>query len=108
MTSEGLNGTTYIDTAALDGESNLKTKQSIPMIAEACSSIEKLLGCDGEVVVEDPNLDLFNFEGKVTIDCETIPLTNTHIIYRGSVVRNTHSCTGLVVFSGEESKIRMK
>lgn len=108
MTSEGQRGATYIDTAALDGESNLKTKQSVPMIAEACSSIEKLLDCDGEIVVEDPNLDLFNFEGKVTIGCETKPLTNNHIIYRGSVVRNTRSCTGLVVFSGEESKIRMK
>lgn len=108
VSSDGPNGVAYIETAALDGESNLKAKQSIPAMAEACSTREKLMGSNGEVVVEDPNLDLYNFEGKVTIDGEVKPLTNSQVIYRGSIIRNTSSCTGLVIFTGEETKIRMK
>lgn len=107
LASEGPNGVAYIETAALDGESNLKAKQSLPMIAEACSTHEKLLNCDAEIVVEDPNLDLYNFEGKVAMDDEERPLTNSQIIYRGSTIRNTPSCLGLVIFTGEETKIRM-
>ncbi|KAF8450022.1 hypothetical protein BDZ91DRAFT_751380 [Kalaharituber pfeilii] len=107
LTSEGPNGIAYIETAALDGETNLKTKQAIPMITEACNTMEKLVQCKAEVVVEDPNIDLYNFEGKVKMSGETKPLTNTQIIYRGSILRNTPSCIGLVIFTGEESKIRM-
>lgn len=108
MSSHGPHGIAYIETAALDGESNLKAKQSIPIIAEIYSTIDKLRNSSGEVVVEDPNLDLYNFEGKVTTDGETKPLTNSQVVYRGSIIRNTPSCTGLVIFTGEETKIRMK
>ncbi|KAI5810975.1 phospholipid-translocating P-type ATPase [Peziza echinospora] len=107
LSSEGANGVAYIETAALDGETNLKTKQAIPMIAEACGSAAQLANVKAEAVVEDPNLDLYNFEGNVTLNAETKPLTNNQVIYRGSIVRNTPSCIGLVIFSGEESKIRM-
>jgi len=108
LASDGPNSVAYIETAALDGESNLKAKQSLPIIAEACCTHEKLLNCNAEVVVEDPNLDLYHFEGKVTVDGETRPLTNSQVIYRGSTIRNTSSCIGLVIFTGEETKIRMK
>lgn len=108
LSSEGPNGIAYIETAALDGETNLKSKQAIPAIVKTCDTIEKLVSCKGEIVVEDPNLDLYNFEGKVIIDGETKPLTNNQILYRGSIVRNTPSAIGIVIFSGEESKIRMK
>jgi phospholipid-translocating ATPase len=106
--SEGENGIAYIETMALDGETNLKSKQALPVIAEHCDTIEKLVELRAEVIVEDPNPDLYNFEGKVNIDEETKPLTSHQVIYRGSILRNTPSMCGMVIFSGEESKIRMK
>lgn len=57
--------------------------------------------------MEDPNTDLYSWEGRVTIDGQVFPLTNNEILYRGSVLRNTPECYGMVVYSGEESKIRM-
>jgi phospholipid-translocating ATPase len=59
------------------------------------------------MVVEDPNLDFYSFEGKCSVADETLPLTNNEIIYRGSILRNTPELYGMVIYSGEECKIRM-
>lgn len=92
---------------ALDGETNLKIKQPVAQLAEICPSPEAISKCHARFIVEYPNIDLYNFDGKVSIGPETVPLTNTEIIYRGSVLRNTPTATGLVIFTGEECKIRM-
>lgn len=92
---------------ALDGETNLKSKQPSPPLTRSCRTIDEIARCSAHLVVEDPNLDLYNFEGKVTVGEETLPLTNNEIMYRGSVLRNTSEAIGLVVYSGEECKIRM-
>ena len=106
--SEGENGIAFIETMALDGETNLKSKQALPMISEQCETLEKLARLRAEMVIEDPNLDLYNFEGKVIVGDEMKPLTNSQVIYRGSILRNTPAMIGMVIFSGEETKIRMK
>ena len=97
----------YVETMALDGETNLKSKQALPQLARSCKKVEDIASCEAKIVVEDPNLDLYNFEGRVTIGHETLPLANKEIIYRGSILRNTSEAVGIVVYSGEECKIRM-
>ncbi|OTB00193.1 hypothetical protein M426DRAFT_66427 [Hypoxylon sp. CI-4A] len=103
----GYNGVAYIETMALDGETNLKSKQACSLLANRCDTIEKLKNCGGEIVSEDPNADLYNFEGRVTVNGETRPLTMNDVVYRGSTVRNTDEVIGLVINTGEECKIRM-
>ncbi|KAL8703202.1 MAG: hypothetical protein Q9201_003621 [Fulgogasparrea decipioides] len=105
--ANGLNGVAYVETMALDGETNLKSKAAVPPVATACSTLNGLSQCDAHFVVEDPNLDLYKFEGKVSIGHEELPLTNNEIIYRGSIVRNTLELFALVIYTGEECKIRM-
>jgi phospholipid-translocating ATPase len=107
LSSSGVGGISYIETMALDGETNLKTKQPLPELAAVCKDFTKLSFFNTFVTTEDPNLDLYNFEGTAAINGERIPLSSSHIIYRGSILRNTRSIYGLVVFSGEETKIRM-
>lgn len=107
LQSQGENNTAYIETMALDGETNLKSKSPTPCLARVCDTLDKISTCSAEVVVEDPNLDLYNFEGRVSVNGETAPLSNNEVIYRGSVLRNTPEAIGLVIFSGEECKIRM-
>ena len=97
----------YVETMALDGETNLKSKQALPQLAWSCRNEENIANCKAQLVVEDPNLDLYNFDGRVTIGDETLPLGNNEIIYRGSVLRNTSEAIGVVVYTGEECKIRM-
>lgn len=103
----GHNGVAYIETMALDGETNLKSKQACSLLANRCDTIENLRNCRAEIVSEDPNADLYNFEGRVTLDGETRPLTMSDVVYRGSTLRNTDEVIGLVINTGEECKIRM-
>lgn len=103
----GPNGMAYIETMALDGETNLKSKQACKLLADSCSTVEGMTTCDAEVVSEDPNLDLYNYEGKVTSKGQTMPLTMNQVVYRGSTLRNTAEAVGLVINTGEECKIRM-
>ncbi|KAK3308501.1 uncharacterized protein B0T15DRAFT_550595 [Chaetomium strumarium] len=103
----GPNGVAYIETMALDGETNLKSKQACPLLAKQCFPVESMGACVAEVVSEDPNMDLYNFEGRATVNGETMPLTLNEVVYRGSTLRNTAEAVGLVINSGEECKIRM-
>jgi phospholipid-translocating ATPase len=105
--SDGTNGIAYIETMALDGETNLKSKQAPPPLANGCSSEDDIAACRALVVVEDPNIDLYNFNGRVTVDGKTLPLTTNEIVLRGSTLRNTSTAIGMVINTGEECKIRM-
>jgi phospholipid-translocating ATPase len=105
--SAGENGIAYIETAALDGETNLKSRQALPQVIRQCHDEKSCAALRGAIHSEDPNQDLYNFEGKIALDEETMPLSNTEILYRGSILRNTPHIYGFVVFTGEESKIRM-
>lgn len=105
--SDGVNGVAYIETMALDGETNLKSKQAPPNLSKRCNSVEEIACCRAKFVVEDPNLDLYNFDGRVNAGDETLPLTINEIIFRGSTVRNTTTVIGMVINTGEECKIRM-
>ncbi|KAL1892970.1 drs2 neo1 protein [Sporothrix stenoceras] len=105
--ASGPNGIAYIETMALDGETNLKTKQACALLSEHCESLAGMAACGAEIVSEDPNLDLYNYEGRVLVNGEAMPLTLNNVVFRGSVVRNTSDMVGLVVNSGEECKIRM-
>ena len=105
--ADGLNGIAFIETMALDGETNLKTKQAVPPLVKRCATLEGIAACDAQVVVEDPNLDLYNFDGRVIVDGETLPLTMNEVVFRGSTLRNTPNAVGMVINTGEECKIRM-
>jgi phospholipid-translocating ATPase len=105
--ASGPNGVAYIETMALDGETNLKSKQACPLFAGRCATPAGMSACEATVVSEDPNLDLYNYQGRATVDGETLPLTINQVVYRGSTLRNTDEAIGLVVNSGEECKIRM-
>ncbi|CAG8973915.1 hypothetical protein HYALB_00003693 [Hymenoscyphus albidus] len=105
--SDGPNGIAYIETMALDGETNLKSKQGPPSLVKHCKTVDEIGACRATIVVEDPNLDLYNFDGRVTVGGETTPLTTNEIILRGSTLRNTTEAIGMVINSGEDCKIRM-
>jgi len=107
LNSQGENNIANVETMALDGETNLKSKQVPTALAKLCKTPELIVNCKAHLVVEDPNLDLYNFEGRATLENQTTPLTNNEIIYRGSILRNTPEAVGMVIYSGEECKIRM-
>ena len=104
--SDGENGLAYVETMALDGETNLKSKQVCHAL-EGCDTIAGIARCSAEFVIEDPNPELYSFDGKVAVGDKAVPLTLNEVLYRGSILRNTTCAVGIVVNTGEECKIRM-
>ncbi|ODV95092.1 hypothetical protein PACTADRAFT_76664 [Pachysolen tannophilus NRRL Y-2460] len=111
LASNSDSGDVYVETMALDGETNLKCKSPATELSKICSSSEGLKNIDATIITEDPNIDLYNFEGFAEIRTSegknSYALDNNNVIYRGSIIRNTECIIGLVVFTGEETKIRM-
>jgi phospholipid-translocating ATPase len=99
-------GTAHMETMALDGETNLKNKQPPPPLLKNFQTLDDLSVCQGEVVVEDPSMDLYHFEGKISMAKQYFPLTTNEVLHRGSILRNTPVAAGIVCYTGEECRIR--
>ncbi|KAJ8414854.1 hypothetical protein AAFF_G00023770 [Aldrovandia affinis] len=95
----------YIETAELDGETNLKVKQALAVTGDMDDSIESLAAFDGEVHCEPPNNRLDKFTGTLVVRGQKYSLDNEKILLRGCTLRNTEWCFGLVVFGGPETKL---
>uniref|UniRef100_A0AAQ6IBE0 Phospholipid-transporting ATPase n=1 Tax=Anabas testudineus TaxID=64144 RepID=A0AAQ6IBE0_ANATE len=102
--SEPLN-LVYVETAELDGETNLKVKQALTVTGDMGDSIEALAGFTGEVRCEPPNNRLDKFKGSLTLDGQTYALDNDKVLLRGCTLRNTEWCFGLVIFGGPDTKL---
>ncbi|XP_028831514.1 phospholipid-transporting ATPase ID isoform X2 [Denticeps clupeoides] len=104
LSSTEPHGLCYIETAELDGETNMKVRQSLSVTSEL-GDPDKLAQFDGEVVCEPPNNKLDRFSGTLYWrDCK-YPLSNQNMLLRGCVLRNTESCYGLVIFAGPDTKL---
>uniref|UniRef100_A0A8C3AA06 Phospholipid-transporting ATPase n=1 Tax=Cyclopterus lumpus TaxID=8103 RepID=A0A8C3AA06_CYCLU len=95
--SEPLN-LVYVETAELDGETNLKVKQALTVTGEMGDGIDALAGFKGEVRCEPPNNRLDKFKGTLSLDGQTYSLDNDKVLLRGCTLRNTEWCFGLVIF----------
>lgn len=101
-------GLCYIETANLDGETNLKIKQAIPETAHLVSTAE-ISRLGGRVRSEQPNSSLYTYEGTLTMQTgggeKELPLAPDQLLLRGATLRNTPWVHGLVVFTGHETKL---
>ncbi|XP_034030686.1 phospholipid-transporting ATPase ID [Thalassophryne amazonica] len=97
-------GLCYIETAELDGETNMKVRQSVSVTSEL-GDPNNLASFDGEVVCEPPNNKLDRFCGTLYWRDKKYTLTNQNMLLRGCVLRNTEACYGLVIFAGPDTKL---
>ncbi|XP_015703848.1 phospholipid-transporting ATPase FetA-like [Coturnix japonica] len=95
----------YIETAELDGETNLKVKQALTVTAELGEDLQKLTDFNGEVKCEAPNNKLDNFTGTLALRGEKYALDNEKMLLRGCTIRNTEWCFGLVIYAGPDTKL---
>lgn len=105
LSSSEPNGLCFIETAELDGETNLKCKQCLVETAEMGQSDELLWQFNGEIVCEPPNNLLNRFDGTLRWNGQRYSLDNDKILLRGCVLRNTQWCYGVVVFAGKDTKL---
>nr|XP_061836890.1 phospholipid-transporting ATPase ID-like [Nerophis lumbriciformis]XP_061836891.1 phospholipid-transporting ATPase ID-like [Nerophis lumbriciformis] len=95
----------YVETAELDGETNLKVKQALTVTGELGGSIEALANFKGEIRCEPPNNQLDKFKGTLTADGQMYSLDHDKVLLRGCTLRNTEWCFGLVIFGGPDTKL---
>lgn len=105
LSSSEPNGLCFIETAELDGETNLKIKQCLVETAAMSQREDLLWEFNGEIVCEPPNNLLNKFEGTLIWKNQRFPLDNEKVLLRGCVLRNTQWCYGLVIFAGKDSKL---
>uniref|UniRef100_UPI003AAB9F9D phospholipid-transporting ATPase ID isoform X1 n=1 Tax=Centroberyx gerrardi TaxID=166262 RepID=UPI003AAB9F9D len=104
LSSSEPHGLCYIETAELDGETNMKVRQSVSVTSEL-GDPNNLATFDGEVVCEPPNNKLDRFCGTLYWRDSKYGLTNQNMLLRGCVLRNTEACYGLVIFAGPDTKL---
>ncbi|XP_051857820.1 phospholipid-transporting ATPase ID isoform X4 [Drosophila albomicans] len=105
LTTSEPNGLCFIETAELDGETNLKAKQCLMETTELGDQHDLLWNFNGEIICERPNNLLNKFEGTLIWKNQRFALDNDKILLRGCVLRNTQWCYGLVVFAGVDTKL---
>uniref|UniRef100_H3CAA4 Phospholipid-transporting ATPase n=1 Tax=Tetraodon nigroviridis TaxID=99883 RepID=H3CAA4_TETNG len=102
--SEPLN-LVYVETAELDGETNLKVKQALTVTGAMGDATDVLARFKGEVQCEPPNNHLDKFKGNLMTSGQTYGLDNDKVLLRGCTLRNTEWCFGLVIFGGPDTKL---
>uniref|UniRef100_A0A8C4L2R7 Phospholipid-transporting ATPase n=1 Tax=Equus asinus asinus TaxID=83772 RepID=A0A8C4L2R7_EQUAS len=105
LSSSEPNSLCYVETAELDGETNLKFKMSLEITHQYLQRENSLATFDGLIECEEPNNRLDKFTGTLSWRNASFPLDADKILLRGCVIRNTDFCHGLVIFAGADTKI---
>jgi phospholipid-translocating ATPase len=101
LSSASCENTCYLDTAAIDGESNLKQK-SIPSCFLNFSKPEET---SFELQCDPPNDDIYHFRGRISLSSlgtNICSCDNNNVLLRGCVLRITDYVDGLIVYAGKQ------
>ncbi|KAF8661979.1 hypothetical protein HU200_056593 [Digitaria exilis] len=103
-------GICYIETSALDGETDLKTRIVPPISANM--SVEQLEKVKGIVECPNPDNDIRRFDANMrlflpSVDNEKCPLTINNTLLQSCYLRYTEWACGVAVYTGNETKSGM-
>nr|XP_060623427.1 phospholipid-transporting ATPase IF isoform X2 [Anolis sagrei ordinatus] len=110
LSSDRVDGSCYVTTASLDGETNLKTHVAVPETAvlQSVANLDKLVAV---IECQQPEADLYRFVGRITISqqIEEIvrPLGPESLLLRGARLKNTKEIFGVAVYTGMETKMAL-
>uniref|UniRef100_A0A8C4WMC5 Phospholipid-transporting ATPase n=1 Tax=Gopherus evgoodei TaxID=1825980 RepID=A0A8C4WMC5_9SAUR len=94
--SSDQNGICHLETANLDGETNLKQRQVVKGFSNQVELFQNTIVC------EKPNNDLNKFNGFP--DHKRIGFGSESLLLRGCTIRNTEIAIGIVIYAGHETK----
>ncbi|EUB61277.1 Putative phospholipid-transporting ATPase [Echinococcus granulosus] len=118
LASSHSNGKVYITTDNLDGESSVKTTNTLSFtqsaLVSAVQHIEQEQYEDitinlprSTIVCQNPNDDLKSFEGSLNYEEESTPLSLNNLVLRGSNLRHTSFILGVAVYTGADTKLSL-
>ncbi|GAV73285.1 E1-E2_ATPase domain-containing protein/HAD domain-containing protein [Cephalotus follicularis] len=94
----------YVETMNLDGETNLKLKQSLE-VTSSLSEDSNFKNFKAIVKCEDPNPNLYSFVGSMVYEEQQYSLAPQQLLLRDSKLRNTDYIYGAVIFTGNDTKV---
>ncbi|ODV64783.1 phospholipid transporting ATPase [Hyphopichia burtonii NRRL Y-1933] len=104
----------YVETKNLDGETNLKVRQALKYGSTSDNKIKKaddLINHRFQIESEGPHANLYSYQGSLKYgdddneNKESITINN--LLLRGCSLRNTKWVVGIVVFTGDDTKIML-
>lgn len=103
-------GICHVETAALDGEIDLKTRV-IPLTCVGLDS-EQLHKIKGVIECPNPDKDIRRLDANIRlfppfIDNDICPLTISNTLLQSCYLRNTEWACGVAVYTGNETKLGM-
>ncbi|XP_022238168.1 probable phospholipid-transporting ATPase VA [Limulus polyphemus] len=97
-------GLCFIETANLDGESNLKQRQVVRGYA-AMRDIFHPTHFNSTIECDPPNNKIHQFSGYIIHhNKENVPVNKENLLLRDCVVKNTDFVEGIVVYAGYDTK----
>ncbi|VDK24591.1 unnamed protein product [Taenia asiatica] len=100
LKSSEISGMCHIETANLDGETNLKQRECVHSSQIQNFTPEEFTW---PVEVEAPNPELYSFSGRIQTPVPTV-VKKENLLLRGCILRNTDSVEGMVIYAGRETK----
>ncbi|XP_048883941.1 phospholipid-transporting ATPase IG isoform X3 [Brienomyrus brachyistius] len=99
-------GTCYVTTASLDGESNHKTHYTVPDIEADLQLLNATIEC------EQPQPDLYKFVGRMYVRREgqepaVRSLGPENLLLKGANLKNTNKISGVAIYTGMETKMAL-
>jgi phospholipid-translocating ATPase len=105
--SSGPDGIAYVETKNLDGETSLKSRVSVPALTHL-NSARKCADQTTAFTVEcdRPDSNMYRLSAAVaTKESEKVAVELQNTLLRGTVLRNTQWVIGVVLFTGEDTKV---
>ncbi|XP_054643934.1 phospholipid-transporting ATPase IH isoform X9 [Dunckerocampus dactyliophorus] len=110
LSSSRDDGTCYVTTASLDGESSHKTYYAV-QDTKAYNSEEEVDAIHATIECEQPQPDLYKFVGRINIymDNEPVarPLGSENLLLRGATLKNTEYIYAAAIYTGMETKMAL-
>ncbi|XP_073412951.1 phospholipid-transporting ATPase IH isoform X4 [Dendrobates tinctorius] len=104
-------GTCFVTTASLDGESSHKTYFSV-QDTKAFHNEQEMDTLHATIECEQPQPDLYKFVGRINIYSKTEdptarPLGSENLLLRGATLKNTERIFGVAIYTGMETKMAL-
>ncbi|XP_034952573.1 probable phospholipid-transporting ATPase IA isoform X2 [Chelonus insularis] len=105
LSSSEPQGISFIETANLDGETNLKIRQAHPETSTLIDTAE-LMNFHANIQCEPPNRHLYEFNGILReTNKKSVALGPDQLLLRGAILRNTKWAFGVVIYTGHDTKL---
>ncbi|XP_060888831.1 phospholipid-transporting ATPase IH isoform X2 [Labrus mixtus] len=103
-------GTCFVTTASLDGESSHKTYYAV-QDTRAYNTEKEVDSIHATIECEQPQPDLYKFVGRINIymDNEPVarPLGSENLLLRGATLKNTEYIYAVAIYTGMETKMAL-